>query len=226
MSIAITTGSLALGALLVDRLAFSLRDTLSTFYGVESDAIDSTATVAGSLGVGEATAATIALLTSIAFIATERRRIRRLRAAAADIARANRLRTVERLGLADRLEMLVGRASVYSAVLMGAYVFDASFERYLSGLGFGLDITEWRSVLPLASIYGLCVIAGLLTAGISLFGLRVLTSLQQLGGVLLRRAHRRVVVLPRPDLSTPTLGFAEMLGTTLLSRPPPVGAPA
>jgi hypothetical protein len=225
MSIAITAGSLALGALFVDRLAYAVREPIATFYGVGTESLDSLGPVDGRTGhdfsIGALTAAALALVGAIAFVALERRRLRRVRTADRRIARENRLTAIDRLRVREWISQLAARSSVYSAVLMGCYVLDVSLERGAAGLGYGLQFDDWRAALPLASMYGLCVIGGLVTGAISMFGLRVLTSLERLTVEVAGTAWRRVVVVSRPDLRTPVLRFHELLGTTLLSRPPP-----
>ncbi|MCW2923528.1 MAG: hypothetical protein JWM98_932 [Thermoleophilia bacterium] len=221
-------GSLAVGTLVVSRLVAFFREDFFLFYGLddtEYHTVQEHAAAQLPLTVGQLVLAGIALFAVCAFIAMERRRLRQ--GCAMDrVCRAEHRSVVfERLSLGSLVDAFVMRTSTFAGVLLGLWLLQTSLERWLGGLGWGLEYADWRSLLPLASVFGVCVLAGMLVAATSLVGLRAIHVLEL---VFQRIALRRQRPRSAPPLARRGVEvirtFREMLGCDILSRPPPVAA--
>lgn len=221
-------GSLAVGTLVVSRLVAFFREDFFLFYGVDDvqyHTIQQQAAGQLPLTVGQLVISGIALFAVSWFVASERRRLRQ----SYDLDHARRARrrsvVVERLPIGTLFNEFVMRTSSFSGVLLGLWLVQTSLERRLGGLGWGLEYADWRSLLPLASVFGVCVLAGMLVAATSLVGLRAIHVLELvLLQISYRRRRRRIASTPRPVVrvldSARTL--RQLLGCDILSRPPPM----
>ena len=220
-------GSLATGSLIVTHLVDYFRDDIFLFYGVSDTEYSSLQQTAGSqlpATLGQLVVSSIALVAVCLFILMERRRVRQ----ASDINRACRGRGralfVARLSRESLFDAFVTRTSSFAGLLLAVWLLQSSLERKLGGLGWGLEYAGWRSLLPIASIFGLCVIAGMVVALCSLVGLRAIHVLEIARQAMSRR-RRRPVSSPRPacNVLVTARTFRERLGCDILSRPPPEG---
>jgi len=225
--VATVAGSFAVGMLVVNRLVASLHEDFSRFYGVSGDeyrAIQETANAQLPVTVGHLTIAAIALLSVCAFIAIERRRIRRL-AELDDACRQGSTEVVhQRLSGVSLFDAFVLRTSAFAGVLLAGWLLQTCLERWLGGFGWSIEYQDWRSLLPLASVFGVCVLAGMLVAGVSMVGLRAIGVLEVALAQMLRAVFARVASTNRParvptDL---TRTVRERIGYDILSRPPPL----
>lgn len=225
---ATVAGSLAIGALVVERLVSFFREDFLAYYGVSSadefQSLQQQVDAQVPLTIGQIVIASIALVSVIAFIATERRRLRQGCALDAACSRRSNMLVVERLTTTSMFDAFIVRTSAFAGLLLSIWLVQSSVERWIGGFGLGLEYSGWTSLLPLASVFGLCVLAGMLVAAVSLIGLRVIHVLEiSIGTIRLRRL--------RPTSSIPRSGFRvedtartlrERLGCDILSRPPPV----
>jgi hypothetical protein len=220
-------GSLAGGLLVLNRLVDALRDDFFLYYGISDAAYAQAAETASAqvpLTIGQLAVASLMLFAVIFFIWNERRRVRRLDEMHTRCVGCESRELVSvRMSRGAQFDLLITRTSIYAGALLLAWALQQCAERWLSGMGWGLEYADWRSLLPLASIFGLCVIAGLVVAAISLFGLRAIFVLEHVLDRL--RSWRRVRVVSL----VPTVGFRhtartfrELMGCDILSRPPPV----
>lgn len=218
-------GSLAIGSLVVNRLVAFFREDFFLFYGVSDTQyrlLQENADGQLPLTVGKLMIAAVALLAVCAFVWSERRRLLQT----CDLDRAcKRRRTalvVERLSIGSLFDAFVTRTSAFAGVLLSLWLLQSSLERWLGGLGWGIEYADWRSLLPLASVFGVCVLAGMLVAAVSLVGLRAIHVLEL---VLARIAtHIRVVrqIQVRYVVLRSVRTVRELIGCDILSRPPPV----
>jgi hypothetical protein len=220
-------GSLAVGALVVDRLVSAFRDDFFLFYGVTSTQFDQLRASTDAqlpLTLGQLMVAVIALLTVCVFVWSERRRLRQ----GCDIdfaCRRSRATVVqERLSFSNLYDEFVTRTSLFAGVLLTIWLVQSCLERWLGGMGWNIEYADWRSLLPLASVFGLCVLAGMLVAGVSLVGLRVIHVLELALRQVARRRWRRASAARRPAHWTihAARTLRELIGCDILSRPPPV----
>ena len=221
----IVAGSLAVGALVVDRLVAMFREDFFLFYGVtdtEYHALQQNADAQLPLTVGQLGLAAIALVAVVWFIWNERRRLHQ--ATHINHACRRRCATVveEKLSFTTLYDEFVSRTSAFAGVLLSIWLLQSSLERWLGGYGLGIEYVNWRSLLPLASVFGVCVLAGMLVAAVSLVGLRAISVLE----LALKRARRR---WKRGSIKRPAYvhvhasrTLRELMGCDILSRPPPV----
>jgi len=220
-------GSLALGTLVVNRLVATFRDDFFLYYGVsdrEYTELQNNPIAQLPFTLGQLVIAAIALVAVCVFVWSEGRRVRQ----ACEIESAcestrNSAVVVERMSGASLFDAFVLRTSGVAALLLAIWLLQSSVERWLGGLGLGMEYADWRSLLPLASVFGVCVLAAMIVAAVSLVGLRAIHVLEYaLARIKVRRTRRREV---RPFLYF-TLDtartFRELLGCDILSRPPPV----
>jgi hypothetical protein len=225
---ATVAGSLAVGALVVDRLVSYFRDDFLAYYGVSSTtefhSLQQQVDAKLPLTLGQLVIASIALVSVIAFIATERRRLRQGCALDAACSRRSNLLVVERLSATSMFDAFIMRTSAFAGLLLSIWLLQSSIERWIGGFGLGLEYSGWTSLLPLASVFGLCVLAGMLVAAVSLVGLRVIHVLEVAFGSIRRRRLRPISSIPRPGfrLEDTARTLRELLGCDILSRPPPV----
>lgn len=218
-------GSLAVGSLVVNRLVALFREDFFLFYGVSDTQyrlVQEHADGQLPLTVGKLMVAAIALASVWAFVWNERRRLRQ----DCDISRAScsrrRALVQERLSFNALFDILVLRTSAFAGVLLMLWLLQTSLERWLGGFGWGLEYADWRSLLPLASVFGVCVLAGMLVAAVSLVGLRAIHVLE----VVLDRIRRRLrpVSSRKPKFAVlhGVRTLRELIGNDILTRPPPV----
>ena len=222
-------GALAVGSLVVDRLVSLFREDFFLFYGVsdaEYQLIQQNADARMPLTVGQLMIATIALVAVVAFVTAERRRLRQSCTLSAACRRRSRHLVVERLSAASMFDAFVLRTSSFAGLLLSIWLLQSSLERWLGGFGLGLEYGSWRSLLPLASIFGVCVLAGMLVAAVSLVGLRAIHVLEVVLERIARVLRRVTRVLRRPAYAfTDTARtLRELIGCDILSRPPPLAA--
>lgn len=219
-------GSVAVGALVVDRLVAYFREDFFLFYGVtdtEYAHLQNQADARLPLTLGQLMVAAIALVAVIAFVTSERRRIRQSCELSEACRRPSRTMVVERLSGARLLDAFVVRTSSFAGLLLSIWLLQTSIERWLGGLGLGMEYADWRSLLPLASIFGLCVLAGMLVAAISLVGMRAIHVLELTLQRIARRYRRNASAPPLPRFSfvDASRTLRELIGCDILSRPPP-----
>jgi hypothetical protein len=220
-------GSLTVGSLVVNKLVAYFREDFFLFYGVsdtEYRLLQQDAAGQLPLTVGKLMIAAIALLAVCSFVWSERRRLRQTCSLRFACRRKRTELVVERMSFGTLFDQFVTRTSSFAAVLLALWLLQSSLERWLGGLGWGIEYADWRSLLPLASVFGVCVLAGMLVAAVSLVGMRAIHVLEL---VLLRIGRRRfggelrrVRYFVFDSLRT----FRELMGCDILSRPPPVAA--
>ncbi|MCB0878114.1 MAG: hypothetical protein KDC46_03950 [Thermoleophilia bacterium] len=219
-------GSIAFGALLVERLVAYFREDFFLFYGVDDSAyrdLQATTDARVPLTLGQLLVAAIAFVAVVAFIASERRRLRQ--SCALDRAGRSRSRhvVVERLRGASLIDAFVIRTSNFAGLLLSIWLLQSSLERWLGGLGLGIEYASWRSLLPLASVFGVCVLAGMLVAAVSLVGTRAIHVLELAFARTNRRVRNASLQLPlRFGPTDVARTVRELIGCDILSRPPPV----
>lgn len=219
-------GSLAVGALVVDRLVAYFREDFFLFYGVtdtEYALLQQQADARVPLTLGQLFVAAIALFAVVAFVASERRRMRQAGELTAACRRRSRMMVVERLSPTHLFDAFVVRTSSFAGLLLSIWLLQSSLERWLGGYGLGLQYVGWRSLLPLASVFGVCVLAGMLVAAISLVGTRAIHVLELALARITRSRRRNASSRPLPRFSfvDVTRTLRELIGCDILSRPPP-----
>lgn len=222
-------GALAVGSLVVDWLVSRFREDFFLFYGVsdsEYRVLQENADSRLPLTVGQLMIATIALVAVIAFITSERRRVAQACTISAACRRRSRHLVVERLSAASLFDQFITRTSSFAGLLLSAWLLQSSLERWLGGFGLGIEYASWRSLLPLASVFGVCVLAGMLVAAVSLVGLRAIHVLEVVLQTIARHSHRITRVLRRPAYAIvdTVRTLRELIGCDILSRPPPLAA--
>ena len=216
----LTIGSLAVGLLLLDRLIAHFITAISTYYG--SSVVQRLAPGGGQIGsltIGQWLVAAVSLVGLIAFVHGERSRASRINGHQRSAAESGCMQIIERPDRGQLFDTFIRRTSGFAGVMLLCWVLEASYSRYIAGLGWGLGLESLTSMLSIASIFGLCVIVGLFVAAVSMFGLRVLATLQSSLRVVRRRVTR-VLVVQREGERRRT--FRELFGIDILSRPPPV----
>ena len=223
----IVAGSLALGLLVLTRLVDVFRTDFILYYGVthtEYDALQQTAAARFPFTVGQMAITLLALSIVAWFVRCEQARLRQS-GVFSDHCRGGRLSLVTaRPTFAAMFDQFVQRTAGFAGLLFSVWLLQTSFGRWLGGFGLGLEYANWRSLLPLASIFGLCVLVGMLVAAISMVGLRTILLLE---AVLAKIQHRPRRVTARPALPRTVAvrrTFRELLGCDILSRPPPAFA--
>jgi hypothetical protein len=220
-------GSLALGTLVVHRLMEYFREDFFLYYGVSDRQYHELQQAARGelpLTLGQLTIAGIALAVVCWFLYSERRRLHQGTELDDACRCASREVVSSRMCRASMFDAFVTRTSAFAGILWVLWIAQSSTERWLGGFGWGLEYADWRSLLPLASVFGVCVFAGMLVALVSMFGLRaiqVLELVRALRARLRNRSERR----PHPARTIASLRtFRELLGCDILSRPPPLAA--
>jgi hypothetical protein len=219
-------GSIAVGALLVERLVEYFREDFFLYYGVDHSELRELQAVADArlpLTLGQLIVAGIALVAVIVFIAAERRRLRQQLELLDLCRRSTREVVAEPLRGASLFDAFVLRTSVFAGALLSIWLLQSSLERWLGGLGLGMEYASWRSLLPLASIFGVCVLAGMLVAAVSLVGMRAIYVLEFALDRIFRRRRRPTSTLVRQrfGFSRTARTIRELIGCDILSRPPP-----
>lgn len=225
MTFVLVVGSLSVGVLLLRQLTDAMRQSIFWYYGVpvtDFRQMQELGSGGLSLTLGQVAVALIALCGAVAFVAGERRRLARLRAHRSACERSRYCQAIATLSWDERRDTFVLRTSLFSGVLLLLYVLQVSFERFMSGYGWGLEYAGWTSVLPLASILGLCVLVGLFVAAVSMFGLRIIYSLEVMLTELARQRHVRGAARAfRYWCEAAQVTLRDRFGDKLLSRPPP-----
>jgi hypothetical protein len=226
---ATVAGSLAVGALVVKRLVSYFRDDFFLFYGVDESAYSDLQLHADAqvpLTLGQLVIAAIALVAVVVFVAAERRRLKQgceIDAACA-CRRKDREVVVERLRGESLFDVFVMRTSAFAGLLLAIWLLQSSLERWMGGLGLGIEYASWRSLLPLASVFGVCVLAGMLVASVSLVGMRAIYVLEHALARIRQRRLRPVSTVRRPHhaFENTARTLRELMGCDILSRPPPL----
>jgi hypothetical protein len=218
-------GSLSVGALVVHRLVAYFREDFFLFYGVDDTRYREMQEATNAqlpLTFGQLLVAVIALVSLVAFVAAERRRLRQSSRLSHECRRPSKMLVFERLTGASLFDVFVLRTSGFAGLLLAMWLLQSSLERWLGGLGLGVEYASWRSLLPLASIFGVCVLAGMLVAAVSLVGMRAIHVLE----LAFDRLRRRRGEVRRPRAVRPMELRArrvhDLFGCDALSRPPPV----
>jgi hypothetical protein len=223
----IVAGSLALGLLVLSRLVDLFRSDFFLYYGVsdsEYRTLQETADARMPLTMGQLAVAALALIVVSFFVRNEQRRFRQSGELDDHCRRRCAQLVVERPTFTALFDAFVARTAAFAGLLFSVWLLETSFERWSGGYGLGLEYADWRSLLPLTSVFGLCVLAGMLVSAISMVGLRAIHVLEAvLAGIL----HTARAARPRPKVPhTVALRrtFRELRGCDILSRPPPVFA--
>lgn len=225
--VVVVFGSLATGLLVLTRLYDVFREDFLLYYGVtggEYDALRADVDAMLPLTLGQIVVAFLALVAVVSFIASERRRVRESMLLDEACACPSTHLVVERPSIASLFDHVVTRTSAFAGLLLAGWLLQTSLERRLVGLGWGIEYTDWRSLLPLASVFGLSVLVGIFVACISLVGIRAISILEIVLGklrVAVRERRQRPRRRRRPELVARTL--RELIGCDILSRPPPAG---
>ncbi len=220
------SGSVAVGSLVVQRLVAYFREDFFLFYKVDDSRYRHLQQVADAqlpLTFGQLLVASIALVSIIAFVASEQRRLRQSVSLSNACRRSSREVVYERLTGTSLIDAFVLRTSAFAGLLLGIWLLQSSVERWLGGLGLGMEYASWRSLLPLASIFGVCVLAGMLVASVSLVGMRAIHVLELAFARMMRRRTARPCRCARRRVAdSATRTIRDLLGCDILSRPPPV----
>lgn len=225
--VVVVFGSLATGMLLLTRLYEIFREDFLLYYGVtggEYEALRADVDGMVPLTLGQLVVAAAAFVAVIWFVTSERRRVRE----STQLDEACRCRSahlvVERPSLTTLFDQVVTRTSAFAGLLLAGWLLQTSLERRLVGLGWGIEYSDWRSLLPLASVFGLSVLVGIIVACVSLVGIRAISVLELVLtriGTRARTRGRRPRARRRPEHVARTL--RELIGCDILSRPPPTG---
>lgn len=221
----LTVGAISLGMLLLERLVAWANAPILDYYGLSSGEFVTASSMdvgMASVTAGQASTVLVSLLGLICFVASERRRLRRSCRQREGHACDHGIPIMARLPLRMLVDAFIMRSSLFGGVMLMFWVLGNSCQLYMAGMGWGIAFDGWMSMLPIASIFGLCLIVGMFVAAVSLFGMRVLGVLRVLAGRMWVRSQRRRVRPLRPVFSERTA--LERLGTAILSRPPPLGA--
>jgi hypothetical protein len=221
----IVTGSLALGLLVLSRLVDLFRGDFFLYYGVsdsEYRVLQATADGRLPLTVGQFAVAALALVVVAFFVRNEQRRVRQSGELDVQCRRRCASVVVARPTFTALFDQFVTRTAAFAGLLFSVWLLQTSFERWFGGYGLGLEYADWRSLLPLASVFGLCVLVGMLVAAISMVGLRVIHVLEVVLGGLIPNLRRAVVRPKVPHTVALRRTFRELRGCDILSRPPPV----
>ena len=228
----VAIGALALGALVVDLLVDRWHESIFLYYGLEPGGYQALQQLDAGLPVsfGQFAVAVIASIGMLGFIASELWRARVHRnledecACACPRQGARSIIVAERLTLGEWYRQMVGRTSLAGGGLFAAWTLQMAFERWAGGHGWGLVYADVRSALPLVSIFGVCVLAGVIVALITIVGMRAVRVLQVLVEQVIRRLRAPRATRLRRGSYHPVLALRELLGVDILSRPPPVTA--
>jgi len=215
----LTIGSMAVGLLLLDRLIAHFIGAISTYYG--NDVVQRLSTGdynLGSFTIGQWLVAAVSLIGIVAFVHAERVRMSRVSGHQRHAASTGCMQVIERPCRLHLFDTFVRRTSGFAGIMLLCWVLEASYSRYIAGLGWGLGLDSVSSVMSIASIFGLCVVVGLFVAAVSMFGMRVLATLRLAFAVLRPRAN---FVSVEYWLSERRRTFRELFGVDILSRPPP-----
>lgn len=222
-SLLLVLGALSTGVLLLERLATVFQDSVFLFDGTNRALGDQLSAGALSLTLAQISVVVIALVGTAGFALIERRRLQRLHDLRSTCARPTRVAGVARLSTRQRFETFITRTSLSGGVLLLYWILQTSWERYQYGLGWSIQYADWTSLLPLASIFGLCLLVGTVVAVISMYGLRVIFALELMLHELTRRTRRPFSLFQR-RAAEHTRTARELFGYELLSRGPPMPA--
>ncbi|MBC7460652.1 MAG: hypothetical protein H7287_04755 [Thermoleophilia bacterium] len=223
----IVAGSLALGLLVLTRLVDLFRTDFFLYYGVSDSQfhlLQSTAAARVPFTVGQFAVAVLALAVVSAFVRNEHRRVRQVGELDDHCRRSCSEVVVERPAFTAMFDQFVARTAALAGLLFCVWLLQTSFERWLGGFGLGLEYVDWRSLLPLASVFGLCVLVGMLVAAISMVGLRAIHVLEVVLAGIMHRSRPRLSVPKLPHTIALRRTFRELRGCDILSRPPPAFA--
>lgn len=216
----LTLGALSAGLLVLQKLVVHFHDAFLFFYGVSERQFQGFVEVPGfSLSFMQLAIAVIGIVGIAGFIVNERVRSRRI-----FTWRQRSSITISTPNLRELGSAYVIRVAIFSAVLLLIWILQASFINAHAGLGWGITDGGAEAVLPLVSIFGLCVTVALFVSLVSMLGLRVMNVLECLFIGMLRsfvRARRVPVHAWAPDV---VHSLRVLFGFEILSRPPPVAA--
>ncbi|MCW2955260.1 MAG: hypothetical protein JWO69_129 [Thermoleophilia bacterium] len=221
-------GSLAVGSLVVDRLVDLFREDFFLYYGVshsQYEQLRANADAALPLTLGQLTVAGIALTFVASFIYAERRRLRQASAIADACRCASREAVTQRLSRESLVDTFIARTSWFAGALWLLWILQTCAERWFGGFGWSLEYADWRSLLPLASVFGIAVLAAMVVALTSMVGLRAIEVLElvraRIAVARRTRAVRQAFVYRAHEVRRTV---RELIGCDILSRPPPVVA--
>jgi hypothetical protein len=225
--VVVVFGSFAIGLLILAQLWDLLHDDIYSYYGAaDIDSVVQQQSLEAKLPftLTQVAIAFSAFIGIFWFIGSERRRVRE--STTIDNVCRDRCShlVVERPSAMAIFDEIVLRTSAFSGLLLAGWLLQTSLLRRLVGLGWGIEYADWRSLLPIVSVFGLSVLVGLFVACFSVVGLRAITVLELvLTRMGVRRRHavarlraRRVFVNIAPRT------IRDRIGCDILSRPPPV----
>lgn len=223
---AMVAGMVALGSLVVDRLVEFFREGFFLFYGIpdtEFSQLEHIADARLPLTVGQLIVALTALIMVIVFVAAERYRLRQYTALRSINVSKSSAVVSKSLSLRDYFDLYVLRTSSFAGLLLSLWLLQSSLERWLGGYGLGIEYASWHSLLPLASVFGVCVLVGMFVALISMVGMRAIHVLELALNRLKERKPKLEWKQPSGHDSTRLVRtIRELLGCEILSRPPPL----
>lgn len=217
---AAVAGLLAFGLILLNIVTDAMREEIFLFYGLDGQEYSEASTLMSEGLTLTHVAVVAALLTAVvAFIVVERLRVSRSTKASG----MNHV-AVSRLAIRELVDIFVIRASLMAGGLLACWTVQQSALRWRAGLGWNLAYDP-HSLLPIASIFGLCCVVGLVVAAISLVGIRAITQLQAIWTLVTSYRHRRPVLAFRVWRKRKDEHWhrdqRDRFGLELLSRPPP-----
>lgn len=224
--VVIVFGSFAVGLVVLAQLWDLLHDDFYAYYGaadLESAMRQDSMEAQLPFTLTQVALAFSALVGVFWFIGSERRRVR----ASVSIDDACRCRdshlVIERPTFAAIFDEIVVRTSAFSGLLLAGWLLQTSLLRRVVGLGWGIEYADWRSLLPIVSVFGLSVLVGLFVACFSVVGLRAISVLELVFTRMRERRTRGEVRQPRRrwDRGIAARTLRDLIGCDILSRPPP-----
>ncbi|MBC7643605.1 MAG: hypothetical protein H7123_00660 [Thermoleophilia bacterium] len=216
----LTIGSMAVGLLLLDRLIAHFIGAISTYYGNDVvQRLSAGGPDLGSLTIGQWLVTAVSLIGIVLFVRGERIRMHKVNGHQRLAASTGCLQIIERPCRLHLFDTFIRRTSGFAGIMLLCWVLEASYSRYVAGLGWGLGLNSLSAVMSIASIFGLCVLVGLFVAAVSMFGMRVLATLRTTLTIVRARASYVAAMF---WLGGSRRTFRELFGVDILSRPPPV----
>lgn len=225
----VIVGSLAMGTLLVNRLVDLFSASFAAYYGVSNGLRDDQHFGAwGDVSLGELSLTSvqiaIALIATVGiawFVTSERRRARRLAACHEDCARQGVALATRSLCGRELFDMFIVRTSAFGGILLTYWMLQSCLQHMVEGGGWQLGYDGWSSLLPLASIFGVCLLVGTFVALISMVGMRAIFGLRAMFDSLRRQIMRIPAFASAWCNDLRVRNVRDLFGYEILSRPPP-----